>query len=177
MIFSTPLIASPFSITEEEINHYLATRLSEKVPLENKLGIPHLLELDYKLSDLNTQIGQTEEKRVAISGTILGQLSAKGRKHQAQIRLNLDTLPYYDPQQGAIYLQDIRLRHWEISPEKYHEELQVFLPLLAEGVANLLNTTPIYTLDESSIKEALIRKFGKAIVVKQGELQLEASIF
>lgn len=177
-LFISPLSAANlFSISETDINQYLQTRLSEKVELQSRVGIPPLFVLDYQLSELTTQIGRTAEQRVAISGKIAGLLTAKGKVHQAQIHLNWDTLPYYDPEKGAIYLKEVRLLNWTAEPYKYQDELQTFLPLLADGVSSLLNSTPVYTLDEAKMKEALFKKIGKAIVVKPGELQLETAIF
>ncbi|MCK3656316.1 hypothetical protein A4G19_11390 [Pasteurellaceae bacterium Macca] len=180
LFFATlPLFAqgNPLSISEGEINHYLSTRLSEKVPLSDSIGIPGLFQLDYRLHNLSTQIGRTTEKRVAILGDINGKLRVRGKKYDADIRLNFDTIPFYDPQTGSLYLRDIRLNSWQATPEKYQAEMQTFLPLIVEGLSQLLNTNPVYTLDESKAKEALIKKFGKAVVVENGELRLEASIF
>lgn len=169
--------ANPLSISEKEINRYLDTKLAEKVPLENRVGIPALFQLDYKLHHLTTKIGQTEEKRVEIAGVIDGLLTAKGKKYEAAIQLNMDTVPYYDPEKGAVYLKDVRLLQWSATPEKYQHELQLFLPVLMEGVSGVLNSTPVYTLDENKTKEALIKKFGKAIVVEPGSLRLETNLF
>lgn len=169
--------ANLLSISEKEINDYLHTRLAEKVPLEDTVGIPGLMQLDYQLHDLATKIGQTSEKKVEIQGIVDGILTARGKKHEAKIKLNLDTTPYFDPEKGAVYLKDVRLLNWEGSPEKYQEAMQFFLPMLAEGLTNVLNNTPVYTLDENKTKEALVKKFGKAIVVEKGSLRLETSLF
>lgn len=169
--------ANLLSISEQEINQYLQTRVAEKVPLEDQVGLPGLFQLNYKLHDLNTRIGQTSEKKVEIQGVVDGILIAKGKKYDTQITLNMDTTPYYDPEKGALYLKDVRLLSWKASPEKYQDELQMFLPVLSDGLSSLLNHNPVYTLDETKTKEALVKKFGKAIVVEQGLLRLETSVF
>lgn len=169
--------ANLLSISEQEINDYLATKLAEKIPLQDKVGIPKLFELDYRLHSLTSQIGRTDEKKVAVSGSVDGILKTKGKKYDASIYLNMDTTPYYDPQKGAIYLKDIRLLSWSATPAKYQTELQMFLPVLADGLASFLNSTPVYTLDESKMKEAMVKKFGKAIIVENGSIKLETSIF
>ena len=51
------------------------------------------------------------------------------------------------------------------------------LPVLMDGLTNLLNNTPVYTLDETKTKEALVKKFGKVIIVEKGTLRLETSLF
>lgn len=176
MVATLPAQAN-FSVSEQEINAYLTTKLSEKVPLQNKVGVPHLFELDYNLHSLNSQIGRTTEKRVAVSGVIDGMLKARGKKYDTSIELNMDTTPYYDAEKGALFLKDIRLLSWSAKPEKYQDELQMFLPVLADGLNSFLNSNPVYILDESQMKEAMVKKFGKAIVVENGRLTLETSLF
>lgn len=169
--------ANLLSISEKEINDYLRTQLAEKIPLADSVGIPGLMQLDYQLHDLVTQIGQTSEKKVEIQGVVDGLLIARGKKHEAKIKLNLDTTPYFDPEKGAVYLKDVRLLSWEVSPEKYQETVQFFLPMLFDGLTNLLNHSPVYTLDETKTKEMLVKKLGKAIIVEKGMLRLETSLF
>ena len=169
--------ANLLSISEKEINDYLRTQLAEKIPLADSVGIPGLMQLDYQLHDLVTKIGQTSEKKVEIQGVVDGLLIARGKKHEAKIKLNLDTTPYFDPEKGAVYLKDVRLLSWEVSPEKYQETVQFFLPMLFDGLTNLLNHSPVYTLDETKTKEMLVKKFGKAIIVEKGMLRLETSLF
>ena len=169
--------ANLLSISEKEINDYLRTQLAEKIPLADSVGIPGVMQLDYQLHDLVTQIGQTSEKKVEIQGVVDGLLIARGKKHEAKIKLNLDTTPYFDPEKGAVYLKDVRLLSWEVSPEKYQETVQFFLPMLFDGLTNLLNHSPVYTLDETKTKEMLVKKFGKAIIVDKGMLRLETSLF
>lgn len=169
--------ANLLSISEKEINDYLRTQLAAKIPLADSVGIPGLMQLDYQLHDLVTQIGQTSEKKVEIQGVVDGLLIVRGKKHEAKIKLNLDTIPYFDPEKGAVYLKDVRLLSWEVSPEKYQETVQFFLPMLFDGLTNLLNRSPVYTLDETKTKEMLVKKFGKAIIVEKGMLRLETSLF
>lgn len=169
--------ADLLSISEEEINQYLQTKLAEKVPLQDKVGIPKLFELDYNLHNLITRIGQTDEKKVEIQGVLDAVLTTRGKKYDAKINVNMDTTPYYDPQTGSLYLKEVRLKNWTATPEKYQNELEMFLPVLSDGVANILSNNPVYTLDENKTKEALVKKFGKAIIVEKGALRLEASIF
>ncbi|MGX2967414.1 DUF1439 domain-containing protein [Ursidibacter sp. B-7004-1] len=169
--------AGLLSITQQEINQYLDTRLAEKIPLKDSIGIPNLFELDYHLHNLATQIGQTPEKRVEIGGIVDGLLRLKGKSYDIKAHLNLDTVPFYDQTKGAIFLKDVRLKNWYITPEKYQNELQTFLPALESGLADVLEHYPVYTLDENKTKEAIFKKIGKSIVIEKGVLQLETSIF
>lgn len=174
---SSVAFANPLSITESQINHYLATHLQEKMALADSIGIPNLFQLDYRLHNLSTKIGQTEEKRVEVAGVVEGLLKLKGKRYNVTLNLDLDTLPYYDAEKGALFLKDIRLQHWAISPEKYQKELQPFISPLTRGLASLLDSTPVYTLDENKTQEALVKKFGKQIIVEKGAIRLETAIW
>lgn len=169
--------AGLLSISEKEINDYLRTHLSEKVPLEDSVGIPKLFQLDYRLHSLNTQIGHTEDKRVAITGIIESKLTSRNKHYDIQLSLNMDTLPYYESEKGEIYLKDVRLLNWQTNSEKYAKELQMFMPLIADGLTSILNNTPVYRLDEQKTKEALIKKFAKNIIVEKERIRLETQIF
>lgn len=165
------------SISEQEINHYLQEKLTDKIKLKDKIGLSGLFQLEYHLKELSSQIGQTEEMRVALSGIIDASLKLKGKRYDTELTLNLDSEPYYDANQGALYLRDVRLIEWKSSNDKYHNELQLFLPILADGLSSFLNQHPIYTLNEESFKEMMIKKIAKEIVVEKGKLRLETGFF
>ncbi|MDO4698141.1 MAG: DUF1439 domain-containing protein [Pasteurellaceae bacterium] len=169
--------AGLLSIHEKEINHYLANQLAKKVPLQDRVGLPPFFQLDYRLHQLATQIGRNDENRVEIAGVIDGLLTLKSKNYDIKLTLNLDTIPHYEPEQGALFLKDVRLNQWSISPEKYQRELQPFIAPIAQGIAHLLNRQPVYTLDENQLKEAMVKKFGKRIVVEPGIIRLETSLF
>ena len=57
------------------------------------------------------------------------------------------------------------------------EQLQDVMPLLSDGVAALLSRMPVYTLDESDMKQMLIKKFAKEIKVEKGRLELLVECF
>ncbi|PJG83302.1 DUF1439 domain-containing protein [Caviibacterium pharyngocola] len=162
--------ASAFSVTENEINAYLA----KKNQINDKFGLPGLFYIDYNLHDLSTKVGQIDEKRVEISGTIDGSFSLKNKPIVATLNLTFDTVPYYDPQEGSVYLKDVRILRWSGSPDSAMQQLQGIMPFLSQNIASLINHIPIYTLDDSKARDAIIKKFAKGIRVEQGKLVLES---
>lgn len=177
LLTSVQSYANFIDISEQQINQYLATKLTEKFRMQDQIGMPGLFQLNYHLHNLTTQIGRTDANKVSLSGIIDGVLLLKGKSYDAQLNLNIDTTPYYDTKTGKLYLKDIRLLNYSASPEKYQDKLQAFLPLLVDGLSKMLNNTPIYTLDENKTQEALLKKFGKAIVIEQGKLSLQTALF
>lgn len=165
--------ASPFSISENQINQYL----TEKGTFEDQLSFPGLFSLNYQLKDLNTQIGRTDEKRVQISGIAEGLFKLGGKQFPAKLDLTFDTVPYYDAEKGAVYLRDLRILRWSGEPNEYMEQLQLAMPFLSKSIAALLSTIPVYTLDDSNMRNVLIKKFAKGIKIEPGSLALEAGVF
>lgn len=167
-----PMFAQAFSVSEDEVNNYLA----KKSEIADTLGLPGLFSFDYKLQNLHTKIGQNNSERIEISGLLDGVLKIKKREMSGKLNLTIDTIPYYDAEKGAVYLRDIRILQWSGEPQQYIAQLQTIMPFINESVAALMSAMPIYTLDESKPKELLIKKFAKGIRVEEGHLYLDAGV-
>ena len=167
---SPNISASPFSITESQINQYL----QEKGAIADKFGLPGLFFLDYQVRNLSTKIGQANDKRVEMSGTLEGLFQFGNKKLPGKLNLTFDTIPYYNPEEGAIYLKKMRILRWSGEPQQY---MQTIMPFLNENVAKLLENIPVYTLDKNNMRDVLIKKFAKEIRIEKGQLSLETSMF
>ena len=167
---STNISASPFSITESQINQYL----QEKGAIADKFSLPGLFFLDYQVKNLSTKIGQTNDKRVEMSGTLEGLFQFGNKKLPGKLNMTFDTIPYYNPEEGAVYLKKMRILRWSGEPQQY---MQMIMPFLNENVAKLLEHIPVYTLDKNNMRDVLIKKFAKEIRIEKGQLSLETSMF
>ena len=167
---SPNILASPFSITEAQINQYL----QEKGVIADKFGLPGLFFLDYQVRNLSTQIGQTNDKRVEMNGTLEGLFQFGNKKLPGKLNMTFDTIPYYNPEEGAVYLKKMRILRWSGEPQQY---MQTIMPFLNENVAKLLEHIPVYTLDKNNMRDVLIKKFAKEIRIEKGQLSLETSMF
>ncbi|MDU8924411.1 DUF1439 domain-containing protein [Pasteurellaceae bacterium LIM206] len=172
LFFSPAVQANLFSVSEQEVNDYLA----KKGDISDKLGMPGLFQIDYDLQNLSAKIGQADKDRIEISGTIDGLFNLGKQNYVGKIDLVVDTIPYYNAEQGAVYLKDLRIKQWSGSPQQYMEKINPVMPLVSRAIATLLTTMPIYTLDESKPRDLLIKKFAKGIRVEQGKLSLETEI-
>ncbi|WP_118803008.1 DUF1439 domain-containing protein [Haemophilus haemolyticus] len=170
LAISPNISASPFSITESQINQYL----QEKGAIANKFGLPGLFFLDYQVRNLSTKIGQTNDKRVEMNGTLEGLFQFGNKKLPGKLNLTFDTIPYYNPEEGAVYLKKMRILRWSGEPQQY---MQTIMPFLNENVAKLLEHIPVYTLDKNNMRDVLIKKFAKEIRIEKGQLSLETSMF
>ncbi|MGF7433927.1 DUF1439 domain-containing protein [Pasteurella bettyae] len=164
--------AYAFSVSEEEINDYLA----KKGEISDQIGLPNLFGMNYKIQNLTTKIGQSDSKRVEVSGTLDGLINLQRKAYAGKINLTIDTIPYYDPKTGSIYLRDLRIINWSGSPQTYMEKIEPIMPYLNQSIAMLMTNMPIYTLDETKPREMLIKKFAKGISVEKGRISLETDI-
>ena len=57
------------------------------------------------------------------------------------------------------------------------QQMQTIMLFLNENVARLLENIPVYTLDKDNMRDALIKKFAKKILIEQGKLTLDTGIF
>ena len=170
LAISPNISASPFSITESQINQYL----QEKGAIADKFGLPGLFFLDYQVRNLSTKIGQPNDKRVEMNGTLEGLFQFGNKKLPGKLNMTFDTIPYYNSEEGAVYLKKMRSLRWSGEPQQY---MQTIMPFLNENVAKLLEHIPVYTLDKNNMRDVLIKKFAKEIRIEKGQLSLETSMF
>ena len=93
------------------------------------------------------------------------------------MHLTFDAIPEYHPQEGALYLKQLRILRWSGEPNNVMEQLQSVMPLLSRGIATLLGEIPVYTLDETDMKQMIIKKFARDIKVEKGHIDLIGGIF
>ncbi|HBO37096.1 MAG TPA: DUF1439 domain-containing protein [Pasteurellaceae bacterium] len=165
--------ASTFSVNEQQVNQYLAKQKT----ISNNLGFPGLFNLDYNLQDITAKIGQNDPNRVELSGIIDSHFKLPNDQFPAKLNLTVDTIPYYDPKKGAIYLKDLRILHLSGLPSQYQTQIQSAMPLLADSISALIGSMPIYTLDETDARQLMIKQFAKGIKVEKGKLSLETTLF
>ncbi|MDG6896300.1 DUF1439 domain-containing protein [Volucribacter amazonae] len=164
--------ASLFSLSQAQINQYL----QNNVQIEDQFGLAGLLNIDYVINDIQAEIGQNDPNRIELSANLQGLFKLASDQFKGNIHLVIDTIPYYDPDKGAIYLTDIRILRWAGKPDEYMNQLQSIMPLLSKSLPLLFNHQPIYQLDESDPKQFMIKKLAKAIRVEKGRLVLEGNL-
>ncbi len=158
----------PYRITNQDLEQYL----SKKVKLNQSVGFNNFFTFDYEIKNMKPKIGENEGQ-IAISATIKGTLSLLQDKFESQIEIEFSAKPYYDSATGSIYLKDFHITKSNITPEKYMKDIEKLMPWLNNSLANLLEKTPIYQLDEEKFSQRIIKKFAKAIVVKPNQLEFK----
>jgi len=83
--------------------------------------------------------------------------------------------PYYFAPKGEFRLRDLWLQSFKTQSLTSTQELQLTL-LVNLALVNVLTDIPIYTLDESKLREKIAKKRLKSAKVVAGKLELEFSL-
>ncbi len=141
-----------YTVSEQEINQALAKHNN----FSKDIGLPGVAEAHIVLNNLASQIGREEPNKVTLTG---------------DANLDMNSLPVFNKEKRAIYLQEMEVVDATVTPEKMQSVLQTLMPYLNQSLRNYFNQQPAYILqDDSSQGEALAKKLAKGIEVKPGEI-------
>ncbi|QWA09048.1 lipoprotein [Sodalis ligni] len=156
-----------YRLSEQDVNGYLQKHNN----FQKAIGVPGLLNANIVLTDLSSQIGRTEPDKVRLSGNAHLDIQSLWGSQRADLKLTLQAQPYYDRDQGAIYLKDMQLVDYQVQPEKLQPTFKVLAPYLNNSLKSYFDSTPAYVLEADRSKtEALAKKLAKGLEVKPGEL-------
>lgn len=156
-----------YTISEQEINQALAKHNN----YEKDIGVSGLVNAHIVLTQLSSQIGRQEANRVRLTGHAAVNITSLFGPQQAEMLLTMTAAPHYDPQQGAIFLQDLEIVQADAQPEKMQPVLKTLTPYLNQSLKSYFNQRPVYLLSTDRSKaESLAKRFAKGLEVKPGEL-------
>ncbi|MDH2376373.1 lipoprotein [Providencia rettgeri] len=158
---------SEFSISESQINDYLAN----KVKYDHKVGITGFADADIQLANLKSEIGRSEPGKVALTGDATVKLDSLIGKAQAQINLTLTARPYFDAKTGSIYLKELNISSYKVTPENMDTAMSAVIPYLNSSLETFFETQPVYVLNpDNGAAEATAKKLAKGLEIKPGKL-------
>lgn len=156
-----------FSVNESQINRYLANH----VKYDNKVGISGVVDANIQLSNLTSEIGRSEPGKVAISGQTKVSLDSLIGSAKAEIALTLTSRPYFDVSTGSIYLKDLTISAYKVTPNNMDTSIAAVIPYLNSSLQTYFENQPIYVLNpENSVAEASAKKLAKGLEVRPGKL-------
>lgn len=156
-----------YTISEQEINQALQKRNN----YEKDIGVAGLVNAHIVLNDLSSQIGREEPGKITLSGNAKINVNSLFGPQQADMQLKMKAQPFFDQQQGAIYLRDLEIVDAQVQPEKMASIMKTLTPYLNQSLKSYFNQKPAYVLSEDRTKaESLSKKFAKGLEVKPGQL-------
>lgn len=156
-----------YTITEQEVNQALKKHNN----YEKNIGVNGLATAHITLTDLQSAIGREEPGKITLSGKASLQLQSLFGQQNADIFLKMKAQPVYNPDQGAIYLQDLQVTDNQVRPEKLQQVVNTLMPVLNQSLQDYFRTHPAYVLKaDHSTGEAIAKKMAQGLEVRPGEL-------
>ncbi|WP_028116239.1 DUF1439 domain-containing protein [Ferrimonas senticii] len=159
--------STTYSVTEAELEGYLNQQLRKQ---HDAVQSKAPLGASFVLGDTSVKIGADSDK-VAVTSSARVQLDTPIIPLRAGLSLEFKAKPYYDPVEQAIYLRDVELSTVEASPKQVEALLKPLGQQTSQWLSLILQSQPVYTLDQNDWRQELIGQFGREIKVKPGKLE------
>lgn len=157
-----------YSFSNSEVESALRQqlpKLSEKLSL---MGMPVQFDVD----DLNVRIGPENRDVVALDVDASAEIKVFIIKYPVRLTLQIEGSPFYDSQKKAVFIRNIKLLDSSIDAGGFTGNLA----LLDNEAMNIINAylavNPVYKLDESDPKIALLSKLPLDMQVVEGAIKL-----
>nr|WP_179397240.1 DUF1439 domain-containing protein [Marinobacter sp. ANT_B65] len=158
---------SPYSISEGELESHLQDVVRDYDRMQLKSGSPLSLSLD----DADITLGP-DGRDVAVID-VRGQvaLNAFLAKLPVDIALKVEGAPVYDSQEKAIYIRRIKLLESSVDSGFFKGDLAPVTDSVMRVVAQMLETMPVYRLDDTKLAQRMFGMVPMDIRVAPGRLE------
>jgi uncharacterized protein YceK len=158
---------SPYAISEGELERHLQSVVSDYDRTQLKSGSP----LSLSLSDANVALGP-DGRDVAVID-LKGQvaLNAFLAKLPVDLALKVEGAPVYDSKEKAIYIRRVKLLESSIDSSFFKGDLAPVTDTVMRVVAQMLETMPVYRLDETKLAQRMFGMVPMDVRVAPGRLE------
>lgn len=160
-----------YTVTESEVQSYL----DDNAQFERTVGIKGIAHANVAFDDIAVGIGRVAADRVNLDANAKANVVITGQKPQAiDVIMSFSAVPYYDKEEGAIFVKHLELEDIQVSPP----EIGMFLakPLVSPIVSlvgELISTRPIYRLDENDFKQSLLKSAKPELLIKGNKIVID----
>jgi uncharacterized protein YceK len=158
---------SPYSISEGELERHLQSMVSDFDRSQLQNGSP----LSLSLSNANVTLGP-DGRDVAVID-LKGQvaLNALMAKLPVDIFLKVEGAPVYDSKEKAIFIRRLQLLDSRIESPLFKGDLKPVTDTVMRVVAQMLETMPVYRLDETNTAQRMFGMVPMDVRVAPGRLE------
>lgn len=158
---------SPYSISEGEIERHLKRAVADYDRQQLQGGSP----LSLSLNDADITLGP-DGRDVAVID-LKGQvaLNALMVKLPVDLALKVEGSPVYDSQEKAVYIRRLQLLESSVNSPFFKGDLAPITDTVMRVVAQMLETMPVYRLDETSTAQRMLGLVPVDIRVAPGRLE------
>ncbi len=158
---------SPYSISESTIERHLQDAVSEFDRQQLKSGSP----LGLSLSNADITLGP-DGRDVAVID-LAGQVSLNALmvKLPVDIALKVEGAPVYDSKEKAVFIRRLRLLESSVDSSFFKGDLAPVTDNVMRVVAQMLETMPVYRLDEADSAQRMFGMVPMDVRVAPGRLE------
>ncbi|NRB25298.1 DUF1439 domain-containing protein [Shewanella sp.] len=157
---------SQYSITESELEDYLADEIHFEIKEGNQL-----FGIDMRINNIQVKLGHKTDI-MAVSALSVIKVRNPLMPFKAELEVTFEAKPWYDATNHSVYLKELKLVEITSSPKDFDKAIQQFSPQLMRFLTQFLETQPVYVLDTNESSQALIAEMTKRIQVQAGKIQL-----
>jgi hypothetical protein len=132
------------------------------------MGLP----VQFDVNDLGVNIGPDNRDVVALGLDSSAEINAFAFKYPVRLKLQIEGSPFYDSAKKAIFLRDIKLLDSSIDAAGFKGNLGLLNNEAMSIVNAFLAVNPVYTLNTSDPKIALLSRLPLDIKVVNGAIKI-----
>lgn len=159
---------SPLSVSESELQGYLTEAVKRFDHQQIKAGSP----LSVRLRQADVRIGP--DRRDVVELSIAGEVAVNAlmTRLPVDVALKVEGTPVFLPEERAVYIKRLALLDSRLETPLFKGDLKPVTDMVMRAVAQLLETTPVYRFDESSMTGKMLQMSDLQLKVVPGKLVL-----
>lgn len=158
---------SPYSISEHTLEGHLQDAIKDFDQDQLRAGSPLSITLDD--ADITLGPDGRDVAVIDVSGQIA--VNALMARIPVDVALKVEGSPVYDSKEKAVYIRRLQLLDSKVESAFFTQDLAPITDNLMRAVAQLLETVPVYRLDESDPSQRLFGMMPMDIRVAPGRLE------
>jgi hypothetical protein len=176
-LFALPLLAalalggcatlSPYSVNESTLESHLQTAIRNFDQDQLKAGSP--LGVSLTTADITLGPDGRDVAVVDLSGQV--SLNMLAARLPVDIFLKVEGSPVYDSKEKAVYLRRLQLLDSRIESSLFKGDLKPVTDNVMRLVSQMLETVPVYRLDQSDMRQRAFGMIPMDIRVAPGRLE------
>jgi hypothetical protein len=159
---------SAYSFSNADVESLLQQqlpKLSEKLSL---MGLP----VEFNVNDLSVNIGPENRDVVVLGADSIANINAFALKYPVRLKLQIESSPFYDSEKKAVFLRNVNLLNSSVDAGGYQGNLAALDEQAMEIINRFLAVNPVYKLNMSDPKIALLSKLPLDMQVVNGAIKL-----
>ncbi|HET8706135.1 MAG TPA: DUF1439 domain-containing protein [Pseudomonadales bacterium] len=157
-----------YEVNEADLEGYLQKAVKRLDEQQAQQGSP----LSVSLQEVHINVGPDNRDVVVLDAKGQAELNALVTKIPVDVALKIEGAPVYSGKDKAVYIRRLHLINSDIKSPYVKGDIKPVTDMLMNLLTNMLETMPVYRLDESDPKQRMLANMPVDIVVGSGVLKI-----